>query len=241
MELFQSPTAEPIIVVPSVATNTIPSVATNTAHPVAWSGVAQPSVAVPAHMAPYAMVMRSVAPLAAPAVQAIAVPSIVPAVPSFAAPRAAEIPGSRAIVQANNRAMMPPPLPQPTFVQQSPQQPQRFHTPQGHYVSPVENIFAATNILARLAPAENTQMDREARRAVEMLSTAVVHQANMSEHAGRLHSTPYNSRATAERSIHVESPHVATSSSARRQRENQPVAQNQPHQVNPQKSYSRAQ
>jgi hypothetical protein len=109
MELFQSPTAEPTIAIPSVATNT--------AHPVAWSGVAQPSVAVPTHMAPSAMVMRSVAPLAAPAVQAIAVPSIVPAVPSFAAPRVAEIPGSRAIVQANNRAMMPPPLTQPTFVQ----------------------------------------------------------------------------------------------------------------------------
>ena len=170
--------------------------------------------------------MRFVAPLAAPAVQAIAVPPVVPAVPSFAAPRAAEIPGSRAIVQANNRAIMPPPLPQPTFVQQSPQQPQRFHTPQGHYVSPVENLFAATNILARLAPAGNTPMDREARRAIEMLSTAVIQQANMSEHAGRLHSTPYNSRATAERSIHAESPHVATSSSARRQRQDQPAAQN---------------
>ena len=174
MELFQSPTAEPAIAVPSAAANTIPSVATNTAHPVAWSGVAQPSVAIPTHVAPSAMVMRSVAPLAAPAVQAIAVPSIVPAVPSFAAPRVAEIPGSRAIVQANNRAMMPPPLTQPTFVQQSPQQPQRFHTPQGHYVSPVENLFAATNILARLAPAGNTPMDREARRASEMLSTAVI-------------------------------------------------------------------
>jgi len=71
-------------------------------------------------------------------------------------------------------------------------------------------------------------MDREARRAIEMLSTAVVQQANMSEHGGRLHATPYNSRVTAERSIRAESPQVATSSSARRQRENQQVVQVQP-------------
>src|SRR5664279_2561489 len=64
----------------------------------------------------------------------------------------------------------------------------------------------------------------EARRAIEMLQTAITQQANYSNNAtNRLHSTAYNSR----RSRHGDSPHPAGSSTARRMRE-QELQANQP-------------
>ena len=65
------------------------------------------------------------------------------------------------------------------------QQPRRFHTPQGHYQSPVDNMYAAANILTQMVPTGDDPINTEARRAIQMLSTAALQQANRAEAEGQ--------------------------------------------------------
>ena len=53
----------------------------------------------------------------------------------------------------------------------------RFQTPPGHFNNPMDNVSAATLALDRI-PLGNSPREVETRRAVEMLRTTVVQQAN---------------------------------------------------------------
>jgi len=92
-------------------------------------------------------------------------------------------PNTRAGAQQNQNTAaaggMPPPA-------------DRFHTPSGHYSNPADNVYAATLALCRM-PIDQSPEGEEARRAIEMLKTAITQQGNMPDKSGALHSTPYNS------------------------------------------------
>ncbi|KAI4972727.1 hypothetical protein ZWY2020_003652 [Hordeum vulgare] len=66
----------------------------------------------------------------------------------------------------------------------------RFRTPQGHFSTPVDNVLAATRHLESLPIHSNIRAEIEARKAIEMLKTAVVQNAQFSHSLERLHSTP---------------------------------------------------
>ena len=80
----------------------------------------------------------------------------------------------------------------------------------------MDNIWAATNNLAQIPVDPSSPFGVEARKAIEMLQTAVVQQLNYSNQ-DKIHSTPYNSRNSAARSHHGNSPVPAGSSNANRQ------------------------
>lgn len=81
----------------------------------------------------------------------------------------------------------------------------RFHTLQGHFSNPVDNVLAATRHLESLPIYGNSQAEIEARNAIEMLKTAVVQHAQYSHGLDRLHSTP---QASHTRSRHEDLPVV---------------------------------
>ena len=72
-------------------------------------------------------------------------------------------PNTRAGAQQNQNTAaaggMPPPA-------------DRFHTPNGHYSNPADNVYAATLALCRM-PIDQSPEGEEARRAIEMLKTAI--------------------------------------------------------------------
>ena len=92
-------------------------------------------------------------------------------------------------------------------------QPNRFHTLEGHYSNPMDNVHAATMRLENIMVPEGPA-GQETREAIEMLKTALTQQALYPAFpdASRLHSTPFNSGT---RSRHGES-NPANSTSARR-------------------------
>ena len=97
----------------------------------------------------------------------------------------------------------------------APPPPSRFHTPPGHFNNPMDNVYAATLALDRI-PLGNSPREVETQRAVEMLRTAVVQQANYPDNRSGMHGTPYNSQS---KSRQGESPRHIQSSSARRRAE----------------------
>ena len=108
-------------------------------------------------------------------------------------------PNTRAGAQQNQNTAAAGDMPPPA---------DRFHTPRGHYSNPADNVYAATLALCRM-PIDQSPQGDEARRAIEMLKTAITQQGNMPDKSGALHSTPYNSRAN--RSHHGETPRPAGS------------------------------
>ena len=131
------------------------------------------------------------------------------------------------LTQQSPAHQQPPALQQYQLQQpaQQQQQPARFHTPAGHFSNPVDNVWAATHNLSLIPINGNNPFEVEARKAIEMLKTAVTQQANYSHSPNRLHSTPYNSRS---RSRHGESPAVSSSAWRQREHQNQQPALPQP-------------
>ena len=86
--------------------------------------------------------------------------------------------------------------------EQLPPPPPRFNTPPGHYNNPVDNVFAAAHTLQQI-PFDNSPAGIEARRAVDLLRTAVVQQNNNPRGSQAFNSEPQRSRT---RSRHGEPP-----------------------------------
>jgi len=118
--------------------------------------------------------------------------------------------------------------------QETQQQPRRFHTPQGHYQNPVDNMYAAANILTQMVPTGDDPVNAEARRAIQMLSTAVLQQANRAEAEAQLPLVPANHRIAAERSVQSRPPENISGVAQRQQEQvadaqaNMPVVQTRP-------------
>ena len=85
-------------------------------------------------------------------------------------------------------------------------------TPPGHYSNPLDNIVAASSRLAALPTDGESPVAVEARRARDLLQTALNQQQAYSHSRERIHSTPRPSRSY---NRHVED-EPAVSSSARR-------------------------
>jgi len=86
--------------------------------------------------------------------------------------------------------------------------PQRVPTPPGHFSNPLDNMIAAASRLAALPVQGESPAVVEARKALELLQTAVAHQAAYSHSREKIHSTPRPSRSY---SRHLESPAVSSS------------------------------
>ena len=84
-------------------------------------------------------------------------------------------------------------------------------TPPGHYSNPLDNIVVAASRLAALPIEGTSPIAMEARRAKELLDTALTQQQAYSYSRERIHSTPRPSRSYTR---HLDEP--AVSSSARR-------------------------
>ena len=58
--------------------------------------------------------------------------------------------------------------------------------------NPTDNVYATTLALDRISLGDSPR-DVETRRAIDMLRTAIVQQANYPDNRSGLHGTPYNS------------------------------------------------
>ena len=103
----------------------------------------------------------------------------------------------------------------------------RFHTPAGHYSNPADNVYAATLALDRI-PLGDTPAEIEARRAIDMLRTAVAQQVQYSKEKSALHYTTYRSK-----SRHGGNPPLAGFAAAQQQNPPQQNQNNQQHQPAP--------
>ena len=77
--------------------------------------------------------------------------------------------------------------------EQLPPPPPRFSTTPGHYNNPVDNVFAAAHALEQI-PFDNSPASIEARRAIDLLRTAVVQQNNNPRGSQAFNSEPQRSR-----------------------------------------------
>ena len=103
----------------------------------------------------------------------------------------------------------------------------RFHTPAGHYSNPADNVYAATLALDRI-PLGDTPAEIEARRAIDMLRTAVVQQTQYSREKSALHSTTYRSKSRNGGNPPLAGPVAAQQQNPPQQNQNQNNQQHQP-------------
>ena len=78
-------------------------------------------------------------------------------------------------------------------------------------------MYVAANILTQMVPTGDDPVNVEARRAIQMLSTAVLQQANRAEAEAQLPLVPSNHRITAKRSVQSRPPEDVSGVAQRQQ------------------------
>ena len=99
-------------------------------------------------------------------------------------------------------------------------------------------MYVAANILTQMVPTGDDPANAEARRAIQMLSTTVLQQANRAETEAQPPLVPANHRIAAERSVQSRPPENVSGVAQRQQEQvaeaqaNMPAMQTQPAEVN---------